>query len=390
MKKQKNIVAIIFIFIMMIISAMCDNVRGPFVPTLKSEFNIGNKGISAMVIMCSLGYMIFTFIGGILCEKIGQKKVFILGFLVIFVSLIGLYFCNSYSLFLVELFALNVGQAFLAIGTNTIIPVIAISFQAILMNFTHFCYGLGATFTQRFTGVMIYNGVSWREIYLMIAIFTAVVLVAFMFVNLPETHLSKDREKIDVKNILKNKLIYFYMIALGAYVSAEINTGIWFVNFIHDSYKLDVNKGSYYAALFFGTFAVGRLLGGFVVEKVGYIKSVLISILIAFVLYIIGMFMGESGIIIISFSGLFFAITFPTIVLSISKVFDKNIAFITGSIITVASGTSMLVNILIGSLSDTVGVYKAYYIIPSCLFVCLIFTYIIYIKTKDTLNESRG
>lgn len=44
MSKNKNIIAIIYIFLMMFLSAMCDNVRGPFVPIIKKEFSIDNKG----------------------------------------------------------------------------------------------------------------------------------------------------------------------------------------------------------------------------------------------------------------------------------------------------------------------------------------------------------
>lgn len=48
--------------------------------------------------------------------------------------------------------------------------------------------------------------------------------------------------------------------------------------------------------------------------------------------------------VIISVSGLFFSITFPTTVLTISKVFDKNVAYITGIVITSASLVGMILN----------------------------------------------
>ncbi|MCY6485918.1 MFS transporter [Clostridium aestuarii] len=372
----------------MILLAMCDNVRGPFIPTLKKEFMVNNKGIAAMITACSLGFVIFTFVGGILCEKIGQKKVFMIGFIFIIFSLTGLHFCNSFATLIIELFLLNIGQALIAMGANTIIPVLAVSFQAIIMNLTHFCYGLGATFTQRFTGIMLHNGVTWKKIYLIIAIISFIIFIGFMFVEIPETHKAKQDDKINHSYILKNKLIYFYMIALGFYVAAEINTGNWFINFMYDVYNFNENQGSFYTALFFGTFTIGRLLGGFVVEKFGYIKTVLISIIIAFLLYIFGLFIGESGIIIISVSGLFFAITFPTIVLTISKVFKNNVSYITGLIVMVASCIAMIINILIGTLNDAIGVYKTYYIIPICLLICVVFTYLIYINTKEVLIKN--
>ncbi|QGU96756.1 MFS transporter [Clostridium bovifaecis] len=375
----------------MFLSAMYDNVRGPFVPTIKNEFNINNTGIATTLLVCSLGYMISTYVGGILCEKIGQKRVFVLGFILIILSPIGIYFSRNFTIYMMELFLLNMGQAFIGIAINTIVPIIALSFQAIIMNLTHFSYGVGATFTQRFTGIMLYEGITWREIYIIIAIISAITFLGFLFVRLPELHISKDSEKIKYKEIFNNKLIYFYMIALGSYVAAEINTGNWFINFMYSEYGYNENRSSVYTALFFGTFTVGRLLGGFIVEKLGYIKSVLISITIAFILYLAGLIIGEKGIAIISISGLFFAITFPTIVLSISKVFKNNTAYITGLVIAASSFISMMINLLIGAMNDYLGVYQSYYIIPICLLLCMIFTYLIQLNTRKILGcNGRG
>lgn len=389
MKKRSNMILMILIFIMMILLAMFDNVRGPFVPTFKEEFLVDNKGISLMVLMCSLGYTVFTFVGGILCEKLGQKKVFIFGFIFLICPLLALHFCTNFLSLVTELLVLNIGQAFIAIAANTITPLIAVSFQAILMNFTHFCYGVGATFTQKFTGKMLSMGVQWREVYLLLAIITSVIFIAVIFAPVPNTHNIKKKESIDIKSILKNKLIYLYMVVLGMYVAAEINTGVWFVNFMHDTYNFSVNKCSSYASLFFGTFALGRLLGGFVAEKFGYIKTILASVFIAFILYILGILLREKGVIIIACSGMFFAIVFPTVIVTISKVFKKNTSFIIGLVTMVSSATSMLVNILIGSLSDLLGAYRAYYVIPTCLLICAIFMYFIYLNTKNILKENR-
>jgi fucose permease len=389
MSKRSSTILIIYIFFMMFLSAMYDNVKGPFVPIIKQEFLIDNKGIATTLTICSLGYMLFTFIGGILCEKIGQKKVFILGFILMTIASTGLYFSSNFTMYLIGLFLLNMGQAFIAIATNTIIPILVIGSQAILMNLTHFSYGVGATFTQRFTGMMLYNDVTWRYIYLIIAIISFLMLIGFLFVKVPKSHLSKENRSINYKEVFTNKLIYPYMMALGFYVAAEMNTGNWFVNYMYDSYKYNEVKSSIYAALFFGMFTAGRLFGGFVAEKLGFIRSVLFSVIIACILNTLGLILGERGIVVISISGLFFAITFPTLVLTISKVFKKNTSYITGIIITSASFISLLINGLIGILNDSMGVYKAYYTISLSLGLSAMFIYIIYINTNH-MGEKVG
>ena len=176
------------------------------------------------------------------------------------------------------------------------------------------------------------------------------------------------------------------MFALGFYVFAEMGTGNWFVNFIEKTYSYDKSKSSFYLALFFGIFTFGRLVGGFVAEKFGYIKTVLVSLIIALVLYITGINLGQSGLVIISISGLFFAVTFPTIVVTISKVFKENGAYATGIIVTISSTTNMVLNMVIGFLNDNIGVYKAFYLIPISLVVSILFVFAIYKNVKTIAN----
>lgn len=383
MKKRNNILTFVVIFAIMVLMAMSDNVKGVFIPTFKTDFEVNNTQMGILLSICSLGYIISTYIGGILCEKIGQKKVMTIGFIFNIISLIGIYMSKTYIVLLVGLFFSNVGIALLGIGINTLVPMLTIGYQAIIMNLIHFSYGVGSTITQRTAGFMLYNGVSWRIIYAMIAILFFVVLIVFYFVKIPKSAQIKEYGKIQNKEIFKNKLLYYYMIALGLYVAAEIGTQSWFINFMRESYAFNENKSAYYSALFFGIFTIGRLLGGFVVQRFNYIKSVFISLLISFGLFTIGLLMGENGLIIISISGLFFGIVFPTMILTVSKVFEKNSAYITGVIITAASTINMIMSLMIGWLNDAIGVRITFFIIPICLLISAIFIYLIFKNTKN-------
>lgn len=385
-KNKSYLIPIIFIFIMMVLIATAENVRGVFIPLFKKEFSINDTEIGLMLTVSSLGYIIFTYIGGMLCQRIGQKKVFISGFVFIIMSLLGLWLSYSYSMLLLSMFIMNIGLALVSIATNTIIPVLFISFQAVLMNLTHFCYGLGSTIAQRLSGILVYKGFGWRNIYLAEAFLFIVLFLFLIPMKMPDTHINKSRVKVSKGYLFKNKLIYFYMFGLGFYVFGEAGTGNWFVNFMEKSYFFDKSRSSFYLALFFGIFTFGRLIGGFVVEKFGYLRTVIISLIIATILFITGMNFGEQGMIIVSISGLFFAVTFPTMVLTVSKVFKENGAYATGIIVTVSSTTNMILNMLMGFLNDRIGVYKAFYLIPISLIISAMFIYMIYINTKKTID----
>jgi fucose permease len=375
---------------LMILNAMAENTRGIFIPSFKSDFSIDNSGIGVMLFIGSLAYILFSYIGGILCEKMGQKRVIILGVSFMVLSLVLLSVVDSYMGFLIGMFIMNIGLSLASIAINTIVPVLLISYQAILMNLIHFCYGVGGASGQAISGVLMSRGFTWRNIYLGISILFIILLISFAFIKMPHTHKHNQGNKVSILNVLKDKVVFFYVFALGFYVFAEVATTSWLVNYIKDNYKYDSSKSAFYSVMFLVIFSIGRLVGGFVVEKLGSLKTIMGSLIIAVSLFTLGLVTGEKGLIVISISGFFFAITFPTLVLTISKVFKQNTSYITGVIVTLTSSVNMLLNLIIGKLNDKIGTYFAFYMIPISLVISIIFIYLIYINTKVNFIVDRG
>lgn len=374
----------------MALNAMAENTKGIFIPSFKLDFNIDNTGIGIMIFIGSLAYISFSYIGGILCEKMGQKRVIILGLSCMVLSLALMSVVDSYTFFLINMFIMNIGLALTSISINTLVPVLLLSYQAILMNIIHFCYGVGGATGQALGGILMTKGFTWRNIYLGISLLFVILLIAFTFIKMPHTHKYSENNKINKLGLLRNKIIYFYVFALGFYVFSEVATVSWLVNYIKDNYKYNSSKSAFYSVMFLVIFSIGRLVGGFVVEKLGYLKTTIGSLIIAVCLFTLGLVVGEKGLIIISVSGLFFAITFPTLVLTISKVFKQNTAYITGVIVTLTSSINMLLNLVIGKLNDRVGTYFAFYMIPISLIISIIFIYLIYINTKSKFTLDSG
>ncbi|NFA61870.1 MFS transporter [Clostridium sporogenes] len=366
----------------MILIAVCDSTRGIFIPIFKNQFNVNNTKIGLMLTISTLGYTLFTYLGGILCEKKGQKKVYSIGILIISICFLLLNFVPNYIILVILMFLINGGQAFLAISSNTIIPIIFISFQAIIMNLTHFNYGMGLALSQRIFGILLYRGITWRRIYLCLSIITFIVYLLSFFINIPVINKSKDDNKIRSKEIFKDKLLYFYIFGLGFYVFSEIATGNWFVNLMENGYKYNKNQSSYYIFLFSALLALGRLLGGFLVEKFSYIKSVCVSLTMALIMYTLGITLGQKGLILISLSGIFFSIIYPTVVLTISKAYSTNSSYVTGIVVTLSSFVNMIINFFMGCLNDSIGIYASYYLIPISLFISLMFMFLIHKNIK--------
>ena len=146
--KKQNYVALAFLFIMMILAAIVENTKGIFIPVFKQEFGVNDNTISNLLISTSAAYMVLTFIGGMLCEKFGQKKVFLAGLMVIFLSLIFLSFTKNYLMLYTGMVISSAGIAMVAISCNTVLPILALTAQNVIMNVMHARYGLGSSVGQ--------------------------------------------------------------------------------------------------------------------------------------------------------------------------------------------------------------------------------------------------
>lgn len=358
---------IIILFVLMyVIVAMSDNFKGIFVPFFKDDFGINNTQIGYVLTAGLLAYAVFQYVGGIFIEKVGYKKVIAFGFIVGMVSLVLLITCKTYMLLLIGLFGLNVGMAMFNVGVNTLGPILTVASTAVLMNFVNFSYGVSNTAIQKIVGNLLSKGVPWTQFYFFMLLCCSALFIYLLLIKIPYTH-QNVKVQYKKKDLLKNKILYLYIIALGFYLASEYGIGNWFVNYMGEEFNLDADKRAYYAALFFGSETVVRLFGGFIVDRLGAFKSMLLFGCLASFLSTAGIMLGEAGLIIFSTAGLFYSIIYPTIITTAHGVFKEAASYVTGLMLMCGTLIAMVVNMMIGIGNDVIGVYYSYYSIAICI-----------------------
>jgi len=380
MNKKEKYFLIGMLFFSMLIVSISFSFRGIFIPTFKEEFNISNKAIGIFLSIIQLTSM-GTYIFGIkLNEKLGQKKIMILGLGVNMLSFIAISFAQSFIHLTIGYMFITFATSIILLSINTTIPLIHVAFQSTLLNLVHGFFGVGNTFSQKIVGFLIENGFTWEIIYRYISIgfLVAFILYLFAYDVKGDDFNSKGSQLINDKK----KLILF-IFALGFYVSAEIQTGNWFMNLLKTEYAYSASHATTYTAIFFGTFTLGRFVGGFITEKLGYFKSIIYTSTLTVITYTIGLLLKENGLYLIASAGLFLAIVFPTTMALIGKVFKD-----TASKAIAITSTSIAVFVLfsgliIGFLNDFIGSYLAFYMIPTYAFISLLF----YLKLNNLINK---
>lgn len=378
-KKEKHFLIGMLFFSMLIVS-ISFSFRGIFIPTFKEEFNISNKVIGIFLSIIQLTSVATYIIGIKLNEKLGQKKIMSLGLGINMLSFVAISYSQSFIHLTIGYVFITFATSIILLSINTTIPLIHVAFQSTLLNLVHGFFGVGNTFSQKIVGFLIENGYTWEIIYRYISVGFFVAFILYLF--------AYDVKKDDFDNKGKNKIrekkkLILFIFALGFYVSAEIQTGNWFMNLLKTEYAYSPAHATTFTAIFFATFTFGRFIGGFITEKIGYFKSIIYTTILTIISYTIGLLLKENGLYLVASSGLFLAIVFPTTMALIGRVFketsSKAIAITSMSIAFFV----LFSGLIIGFLNDYIGAYLAFYMIPIYAFISLLF----FLKLNALVNK---
>ncbi len=347
--------------------ALFESSRGNFIPFFIDEFNTNNTTISFILSLNTVGCVIGSFAGGHLCEKLGHKFVFISGSIISTAAIFMAPFISNIYLLGIFYFIFGIGRSSLSVSVDSIVPVLSIGFEVILMNITHFMYGLGSFAGQSIYGKLLFNGISWRSIYLYLGIFFIASIIFTLFMKIPNIKVVQEHQDIQRKDLYKNPIVFLFVVAVTLQLMTEVVVNTWFINYIRSSYNFNPADAAVYASIFFLLFATGRLAGGFIVNKLGDAKGLKIFLLSAASCIFFGLLLKKAGLFLISISGFFVSIGFPTLMVLINKSFKQNSSFAIGLITTMGNVFFVLLLNLSGFLNDIIGTYLAFFMAPAAL-----------------------
>ncbi len=380
--KGNKVFLIFTLFYLYFTLALFDSARGNFIPFFIDEFKINNTVISLILSLSTLGNIIGSFLGGHFCEKYGHKTVYIIGSVTSTIGVLIAPFTQNIFMLGLFHFIYGVGRQFLCIGIDSMVPVLSIGFEAILMNITHFMFGLGSFAGQSAYGRLLSHGISWRTIYFYMGIFFIVTVILTLIIKAPNIQITSEHP-LKRKDMYKNRLIYMFVIALTFGLVAEAVVQTWFISYMRGSYSLNPADAAKYASIFFLMFALGRLFGGFILNKIGNSRGLILFLALAALCLTAGLQLKREGLILVAVSGLFISITFPTMMVIISSAFKQNSSFAIGLIVTISNILYVVIFNITGALNDLLGTYAAFYAAPASIACCLITLIIINKKTKE-------
>ncbi len=343
-----------------------DNIKGPTFPALLAELNFSYSLGGTLMLGAYFGFLVATLLTGPLSDLAGNKVVIFVASVCLFIGIAGYSTFSSAAMLIGAMTVLGLGLGSLEVGGNLMIVEIHHQDKGRYLNLLAFFHGVGSMAAPLYAGQMLNAGISWRSIYQSSLILVILLFFYFLLVKYPRKisteHSSGLHFKKIGKSVFTKEMLLFYFI-IAVYVAAEIGIGTWLVEFLQQTKSQSVVMSSRFLALFFAALTVGRFIGSFVVERIGYLKIMLYASAASVACAAIGTFAPSVFALFLPLTGFFFSIIFPTVTAAVSDLHKENAGTILGLLFTFAGVGGMLGPWAIGLFSDWIGIQSGFAVV---------------------------
>lgn len=338
-----------------------DNLKGAVLPALLQDLRIDYTIGGSILLGLYIGFMAATLTTGLIADALGKKTVLLIAGVSLALGVGGFSSFSAPLLLGLSMFVLGYGLGALELGCNAIIVELHPTDKGRYLSLMSVMHGMGSMAAPFFAGLLLAAGTSWRTVYrwdfLLIGI-----LLAYVALNRYPAIQSSSSDKIDFAHIGRTaftpRMVWLY-VAIVAYVAAEIGIASWLVEYLQKIRGQSVEASSGALSLYFGLMMVGRFVGSFVLERLGYLKSILAAMLGASACIALGL---SGPAFALTASGFFLSIVFPAITATASDGLSENTNTVLGLLFTFAGLGGMLGPWLVGFASDILGIERGFWL----------------------------
>lgn len=314
-KNRTAFIVTIGAFFAFLIFGFADNLKGPILPVLLEEYNLSYAQGSNILLMLYLGFMLSILGSGFIAGKYGNRNILLLAGLIISGSVIGMSLVHD-QIFLYPLyFTIGIAIGGIEIGANGAITDIYHENSGKYLNLLAVFHGAGSMIAPWLMGIILGKGMPWQTVYRgsIIPIFLFPLLFIFLKI------ITKGEKIIQLKPDKENKQFFFntnlvlLALLIFLYVSSEISFSSWLVDYLYKARSFSIKSASIMLTAFWGLVMFGRFIASFVVDKIGYLKSLIITIFLAIISFGLGILPGKMFAYFLPLTGFFFALMFPTV-----------------------------------------------------------------------------
>ncbi|UJF34424.1 MFS transporter [Paenibacillus hexagrammi] len=405
--KKNYLYLLLVVFVGFLVFGFSENIKGPAIPKIQQDFKLDEFQIGTLLSFNSLGYLLACSFTGILSRKLGLKLTCLLAFGSMVLSGVLIAYSSHFLSFSASYFFMYIGNGMLEIALAILGAKIFIKNTGMMMNLSHFFYGLSSIAAPILASVLMgapWQGdvLGWRGMYVFMLALSLLPMIPSLLARFPVEE-TDSHEQASLRTFVRDPIAWLIVVILSFGVISELSIGSWLVNFLEKAYQWDLPKASGMLSLFFLCFTFARLVLGSLTDKIGFILSLVWFSAFSGLCSLVAIAAGPSGAFLFALAGVGIAPIYPTVMAVLAKRYRKNSDMAITFTVTMMGIASVVGNFLVGAITDgfrtyftsvysgetglVIGLQAGYVFIGSCALFCSIVSFYLYrrLKRQDDL-----
>lgn len=294
-------------------------ILGPVLPSLAQNTHTTLKGVSLVLALRPMGYMVGTLLFGRVLDRRPGHPILVAALVLAAAAVAFTPLTSSLAILSLLILLMGFADGILDVGSNTLLPWVYGESVGPYLNGMHFAFGLGALTAPLLVAQALRLGGAIQGAFWLIGLVMLPIGAALLLIPSPAGHRPK-AEAVPLKIDLK--LASAVVLTFLAYGGAESAMGAWIFSYATQSKLASAEDAAYLSSLFWGMLTLGRLLGIplalrfplpriLTVDAVGSVLSLLLILLCPS--SVAALWLGTAG------AGLFMASFFPTLLANASR-----------------------------------------------------------------------
>lgn len=311
---------LVIIYISFISLGLPDSLLGSAWPIMHTILNVPVEYAGFLSFATCICTVISSLSAMWLNKKFGTGKTIAFSTLMTSFALFGYSFSSSFILLIPISIVLGLGAGAIDSAINN---YVALKYKANHMAFLHAFWGLGATLGPLILSIGLSKNNYQLGYRIIASIQLSLSIIQFLFIKKFDKEEKKKTIIIDGKEV--NNIIegisrdwtkYLAMLAFFFYCSIETSMFVWISTYSVNFLKFNIADGARIASLFFVGITSGRLISGFIANKIKNVPLIYISATISSISALILLFNFNKYISALSvlFIGLGFAALYPSMI----------------------------------------------------------------------------
>ena len=265
------------IYLAFISLGLPDSLLGAGWPVMHTELGVSVSFMGIISMVISGGTIVSSLLSDKLTHKFGTRTVTVTSVLLTVAALFGFSFSGSFSMLIIFAVPYGLGAGAIDAALNN---YVALHYKAKHMSWLHCFWGVGAIISPFIMSFALKN-LNWNSGYRIVG-FIQLAIALLLLVTLPVWKINKTESTADTKRVgltaaLKIKGVPFLLIGFFAYCAAEATAMYWASTYFTEVKGISGDRAASFAALFYIGITLGRFASGFITERLGDRRMILVG-----------------------------------------------------------------------------------------------------------------